>query len=158
MSEIQADRTQRALQVALRALDQLLALQHNCHDPDAECPMQDAHKPSDEVQIARREIIDALTGSHKWNIEEKDGELLVCRGDHHRSMGCEFEVYVRKESVQKIASTEYADLMHAHSTAKTQAIAALWALHRTQRVCTEVLGAAPPELIRDMRLRKVDGL
>ena len=32
--------------------------------------------------------------NHRWNIEEKGGDLIVCRGDHEKYEGCEPERFV----------------------------------------------------------------
>lgn len=62
-------------------------------------------------QLARKKIDDALTAirtttqsapsvggvdSHRWNIEETDRGIRLCRGNHERSDGCEWEEFVRE--------------------------------------------------------------
>ena len=37
----------------------------------------------------------------RWNIEETENGIKICRGEHHRSDLCEWEYY-RQEKSQKI--------------------------------------------------------
>jgi hypothetical protein len=63
-----------AMRLALAALDDLIAFSGRCHDPDAECVLQDVHKPHDEVQVARRALVAALTGPR---LSRDDGKLTL---------------------------------------------------------------------------------
>jgi hypothetical protein len=66
---------------------------------DAAMELDRAVKAADAIASLTAQLR-AWQASHRWNIEEHDGVLVVCRGGHEKAEGCEYERYVPAEPTE----------------------------------------------------------
>jgi hypothetical protein len=86
------------------------------------------------LMLNAAKALESLHEYSRWNIDEEDGKLMVCKGDHDKAHECEYVEYVTIEESEECTKTFHDLYVKAYRRAETADKALLKSIETCQFV------------------------